>query len=703
VVAVSDRVRGLTPLGARAVPTAAFLGLLALAPALLGLARLLPAEDPGLALRLASASACVLLLPGALVVRALGRPAGIGVALAGALAWSLSALFAALALTFAVGGSLRLTLVLLGAVAAAALVPALLRAPVSIVREDGLAALAVLLAGAVFAGAVWWAANTIHFGDALFHLGRTQKLAAFDELGSIDSVNEFRDGGAHPGYAVPLWHAAVALVARLAGVEPETALLHLPAVLTPLALVLAYAAGAALFRSWGGGIATAAAQAALLGFSRFGTGSFESLALPATASRLLLVPALLALVFSLAAGGRRSTLLPSIAAASLALAVAHPTYAIFIAVPLGGFLLARLALAFRERAEIGRIAAALAALLAPAGLYALWLRPIAEETVSQDPEPAERAREIAHYAGQVDVVGDSFRLAPELISRGGAVAVAGLLSVPLAVLAARRRWAAYVLGGSLLVLVVALVPAAFSSLADTVSLSQARRIAQFLPLPFALAGAATILGRLKLAGCLAAAAGAIAVRVLYPGEFLPVLVEGGPGWAVWFCLAGAAAALVVGTIARRSAVRSSTAAWAAAVALSFATPIAVAGFADLRRNDQDPYALSSGLVQALRDDVSHRQVVFSDLETSYRIAGYVPVYVAAAPPSHVADTPANHARERRRDVLKFFSRGALSIPRRYGASWIVVAKDRYDRRLDLPRAYEDERFVVYRLATPRRS
>ena len=116
--------------------------------------------------------------------------------------------------------------------------------------------------------------------------------------------------------------------------------MHLPAILTPLAVVLAYAAGAALFRSPGAGVATAAAQVGLLGFSRAGTGSFDFLALPPTVARALIAPALLALVFSFVGGGRKRQVL-SIAAASLALALVHPTYAFFVAVPLVGFLVAR--------------------------------------------------------------------------------------------------------------------------------------------------------------------------------------------------------------------------------------------------------------------------------------------------------------------------------------------------------------------------
>ena len=44
--------------------SALFLAVVLAAPAVLGIARLLPAEGLGLALRLAAASVCVLLLPG---------------------------------------------------------------------------------------------------------------------------------------------------------------------------------------------------------------------------------------------------------------------------------------------------------------------------------------------------------------------------------------------------------------------------------------------------------------------------------------------------------------------------------------------------------------------------------------------------------------------------------------------------------------
>ena len=674
--------------------SALFLALVLAAPAALVLGRALPAHGLGLILRLTAASACVLIVPGAIFVRALGRPHTFGVAIAASFAWSLAALAGALALTFAFGETITTTLWLVAAFSAVSLVPALLRAPVPSEESERLTIAGVAAAATLFAGAVWWASNTV-YGDALFHLGRVRKLESF-HLTSLSVVDEFRHGGLHPGYAFPVWHAGLAMVARLADVDPTVVMLHLPAILTPLAVVLAYAAGAALFRSYGAGVATAAAQVGLIGFSRAGTGSFDFLALPPTVARALIVPALLALVFSLVAGGRRRQVL-SVSAASIALALVHPTYAFFAAVPLAGFLLARVALASSLWRENLRIAASLPAVLIPAGLYGLWLKPIVDETVTHSPDAAVQAQQIAHYKGQIDIVHGLLRLAPETISRGGAIAVAGLVAIPMAALAGTRRWAAYVLGASLAVLLLVLVPWAFDSLANAVSVSQARRLAIFLPIPFAVAGAASLIGRYRLAGCLAAFGAGGLLQLVYPGEFSYFLIVGGPPWPVWLALAGAGIGLIVAAIVRRS-VAEAAPLWTAAVALSLVAPVGLAGLAYVKRDEPDRLRLTPGLVHALRTTVPARDTVFSDLETSYRIEAYAPVYVSAAPPAHVADTRDNYPNERRDDVIKFLNSGSVSIPRRYHAQWIVVAKRRFDLPLKLPKVYSDQRFDLYRLS-----
>ena len=113
-----------------------FIWIVLSGPALLGLSRALPETGFGLALRLVAAAACVLLLPGALVLRVFPWPSQLGVALAGAFIWSLGIVSVALGITFVVGASLSLTVALVGVAASVAFVPALWSRPAATSRSD---------------------------------------------------------------------------------------------------------------------------------------------------------------------------------------------------------------------------------------------------------------------------------------------------------------------------------------------------------------------------------------------------------------------------------------------------------------------------------------------------------------------------------------------------------------------------------------
>ena len=416
-------------------------------------------------------------MPGFLIAAALRVPG-----FSAAFAWSFGALFVATAVMFLVHSSLTWALILLVAITVGAGVAAVMRSG----QAGGLSPvpLAVVLAGVGFGIALWFLMGHLTGGDDLFHLARVRKL---DDLGSLSlrTVDEFRDGGLHPGYAFPLWHCFLALVARLAGVDPTAVVQHEASVLVPVAFLVAWESGKEVFRSAWGGLAVLATSVGIFSLAAGSGGSYTALALPATASRQLFVPAVTALFFAFVAKRSRGGL-ATIACATGALALIHPTYALFVLIPLVGFVAARALLARREVAE-GLLG--LAAVVVPAGVVALWLRPIARETASVNPSADEVHRALVHYRGQLDVFSDgSYRLAPEVLGRSGALAVAALLSVPLAVLAARRRWAALVLGGFLLVLALTLLPELFTRFADAVSISQARRAAGFVPFGFALAG-----------------------------------------------------------------------------------------------------------------------------------------------------------------------------------------------------------------------
>ena len=654
--------------------------ILLLSVPLLGVARLLPAHGLGLWLRLVAAS-LVLLLPGALVARA-ARLRGASATVA----WGLGALGPALLLVFVVHSSILLALLVLGVVGLLAL-PFALRVVSGPPAWD---TLAVSFLGLGFGIALWHVAGVVS-GDALFHLGRVEKLYSFGDL-HVRSVDEFADGGLHPGYAFPLWHAFLALVAKVGGVQPTQVMLHEPSAIAPVAFAVVYEAGLALFRSVWLGAAVLLAAVAAAALAPGHGGSFALMSQPGTLDRHVLVPAALTLFFLFLRHPGRALGL-SLAAVGVEILLVHTTTAVFLGIPLVGFLAARFLL---SRNDLRSSTAALAALFVPAGAALAWLLPLVRETRSHSPSTGELERGLAKYGDELHV--DSlhhYALRPEVVSRAGAVAVAGLLLVPFAAFAGRQRWAAYVVGGTLAVLAIELVPWIFPRFADAVSLSQARRAAGFVPLPFALAGGTAVLSAFVGPFVLPLALGAgIALQLAYPGDFGPGLEQGGPAWATWVAAIGGAAAVAVALLrARRTEVRS----WiVTAAAFLFCLPIAVHGFREWTpASSHDRYAPTPGLLHALQTQVPKRAIVFSDLETSYRISAYAPVYVAAAPPAHVADTAANRPYSRRLSVNRYFGTGDVGILDRYHADWLVVDRSRFHVRAPWPVAYEDQRYALY--------
>jgi hypothetical protein len=669
---------------------------------LLALARLAPAEGPGLWLRLGAAMTCVLLVPGVPLARSLGRFADPALVVAAAIPLSLVAVFLSLMVTFAARRSLTLAIALLALAAGGALVLALFKAaPGSSGRSHGPTVLAVLAAGLLFGVVLWVAAPPIAGGDGLEHLARVRKLAEMPVLRS--GVTEmFRGASLHPGYAFPLWHGAVALIARLAGVDAADAMQRLPALLAPLTFIATYAAGRALFGSRWGGLAVLGGQLSYFALANGGTGQFLLLSQPHQAALFLLIPSLLALLFAFVEGGQRGALL-SLGAAAFALAVVHPSYVPFVVIPVVGFLVSRLLLHRPARTDGARISVGVGAMVLPAALFYLWLVPAAvRATPSFTPPSAERARQIAHYRGQIEVTGRGFRFAPRAVSAAGPIAVAALLAIPLAGLAPRSRWAALVIGGTIPVLLILLVPQLFRPFTDVVSISQGRRLVTFLPWSFAFAGGALVLGRARVLGVIAALGLGVALRHFYPGDFSYASSRGGgPSWPVWIALAGSMAALIAGVLRPRwELIRERAGVWTAAVAAALIAPVVLGGLSGVRvSHGRQP--LSPGLIAALRADVREGDVVLAPVQTSYSIVAYAPVYVAAVPVGHAWDRPD----ERVRDVRGFFSPQAPlaeqeRILRKYRAGWLVVDTLHPPPNIELlagEPTYEDQRYALYRL------
>ena len=266
-------------------PRARSLHVLLLALPLYGVSRGVPADGTGLWLRVVAAS-LLLFLPGALVARALavrGASAAVG--------WTLATLSLGLVVVFTFHTSIWIALVVVAAVGLGAL-PFSVR---GVAAPASLPTLIVALGGLAFGVALWHVAGVVN-GDALFHLGRVRKLDAFGSL-HLRTVDEFVDGGLHPGYAFPLWHGFLALVAKLAGVDSTQVVLHEPSAVAPVAFAVVYEAGLALFRSVWLGVAVLVATVAAAALAPGHGGSFALLAQPGTIDRYVLASATLAVFF----------------------------------------------------------------------------------------------------------------------------------------------------------------------------------------------------------------------------------------------------------------------------------------------------------------------------------------------------------------------------------------------------------------------
>ena len=558
----------------------------------------------------------------------------------------------------------------------------------------------VALAGIGLGIALWSVEGVVH-GDALFHLGRMRKLDDFGAL-SLRAVDEFKDGGLHPGYAFPLWHGWLALVAKLGGVDPTSVVLHESSILAPLALVLAFEMGRAVFRSAWLAAGTVLVQVSLIALAPGGGGAYATLELPGTVARQLLVPAVIALFF-------RFVREPSwqvgatLAAAGLDLAFVHPTYALFVAIPLAGFALARALIA---GVDARRSAGGLLAFGAPVLLVFAWLLPIVRETRSHDPAAAERRAGLKQYATDLVVHSpSSYHLAPGVVARTGAIAVAALVLVPLAALAgaaALERVRARRHGARARARAPALRVPALLRPRVAVAVEARRRVRAVRVRARRRRGGART--RRRPAAPARGPGGGHRAAARVPRRLRDEARAGRPGGRhVDRALGRArrargghrARALADGAL-RRRALRAAGAVAVLSVLL-FVLPVAVHGFAHWdTRFTSDPSALTPGLVRFLRTDVPKRAVVYADLETSYRISAYAPVYVANGPPAHVADTKANRPDARRADLRRFLRTGTLAIPRSYHAGWLVL---RHGERVQ-PGAtlvYRDNRFRVYRL------
>jgi hypothetical protein len=585
----------------------------------------------------------VVLLPGVAIARALGQRS-----MSAIFAWALAAAFVAWAVVFTVHSNIKLAVLVLAAITVGALVVGhRRRAP----RDEVRAPRWVIGVGIVL-GWLLWSVSEIIVGDGLFHEARVRKLVDFGDL-HLKTVDEFKDGGLHPGYAFPLWHGFVALIAWFSGLDPEVVVRHAPSVLAPIACAVVWEAGVAVFGRRLAGASFLVATLALFCFGPGHGGSFDVLALPATSTRQIMVPAAIAIFFTARTRVGWATLVAIFGAITLS----HPTYSMFLLIP----LLAVVRWEWRN----WLIAAV------PTGLVLLWLKPVVDQTISHNPKPGELMRGIVQYQEQLVIHGPrDFRIAPEVFGRSGAIAVASLILLPFLAFAIPRRSAFFALGGTLIILVLGSVPWLFVHFSDVVGLSQSRRAIGFAPLPFVFSGAAALVVRRVWVLPFALAAG-IVVQRLWPGDFQYGLKHGGPAWATWWALAGGIVALLLALGLRRQPLPERWGLGTLAVVL-FSVPIFIHGIWHWSpAQKSDPYALSSRLVHNLRTKVPKGAIVIAPLQTSYRVAAEAPVYIVAAPVTHVAATTANNPYQRAKDIRHWVQTNDHAIERKYGATWAI--------------------------------
>jgi hypothetical protein len=367
----------------------------------------------------------------------------------------------------------------------------------------------------------------------------------------------------------------------------------------------------------------------------------------------MMVPAAIAIFFTARTRAGWATLVAIFGAISLS----HPTYAIFLLIP----LLALVRWEWRN----WLIAAV------PTGLVLLWLKPIVDQTISHDPKPGELMRGIVQYQDQLVIHSSrDFHVTPELFGRSGAIAVASLIVLPAIAFAVPRRWAFFALGGTLIILVLGSVSWLFVHFSDVVGLSQSRRAMGFAPLPFAFTGATALLARRIWVPPLALLAG-IAVQHYWPGDFEYGLKHGGPAAATWWALVGGIAGLLIALAVRRRPLPERWGFGTLAVVL-FSVPVFIHGAWHWTPGQKsDRLALSPRLVQSLRTKVPKGAIVIAPLETSYRVAATAPVYIVAAPVTHVAATTANKPYQRAKDVQRWVRTNDPAIAKRYGATWAI--------------------------------
>jgi hypothetical protein len=319
----------------------------------------------------------------------------------------------------------------------------------------------------------------------------------------------------------------------------------------------------------------------------------------------------------------------------------------------------------------------------------------------------QRLGTIAHYGTLVDTQGEgpdmAVRLKAGYISRGGAALILGLLVAPVALLRRRERWATYVLATMSVELALMMLFPVFSHFMDLASLSQARRLLFFLPIPFAIVGAMTVLARYWWMVLVALAAG-IYLEIEYHGDFNYALLHPGPGWVAWVALIGCAIGVLLSIFWKRD-VKPGNKRWVSLALIAFFIPIAVNGILKSPGRLLDHSPLPAALLQDARE-LPAGSIVLAPPGMAFRLTGYAPLFAVAITESHGGNTETAKLDERLHDVTRFYSEVATvaeaqRLLKKYDVDYLGVAP-----RFPLPPGfattlgpplYDDGRWKLYEI------
>jgi hypothetical protein len=575
-------------------------------------------------------------------------------------------------------------------------------------------ALLVAVAGGVLAIVVGF-----HAWDAsLYHIGQAQKLLALDAP-TFSNTLQFEDGTAHPGYFIPAWQEVIALTAFVGHVDPVTAAWILPGLTFAVSLLAFGGLGWAATRTRG---ATSVVALALLVVT-IGTlpnaDPIINAMQPGIVGLGVLAPLILGMLFGALwpdtdpvarrhgaqfvpawIAARGSTCVAVVATAELGML--HVSYLWVVGMGILGYYLVWLLRMPWPRdvvrrhlatgAAIALVAATCVALLLP-GLNSL-------ETSGLDAKQELQRNDSPLYEGENDANLDAllrgdpagaFHLRSDYLVLAGGLALLGLMSAPLLLLAPRWPAGWYVAGSSTLVLGIALSDELFPRFVEVVTLDQARRIERVLPLVLALGIAALAVGALATwlwrrggparFGGVAVAAGATAI-VAYAADAVPALAgDAGERLVHPRVLVGVLVLLLVALVlfVVLRVTRRELASWdwpthllgrdavlvAFTVLLVGAIPVyhRIGDVFDEQRLENVPIDLRDAEMRLFAPNVARElrklppgSVVLADPRTrnAYVAMAIAPVYVVSSVPRHTALTPKNHVTERFQRALSFF-------------------------------------------------